>query len=156
MTVNSVLASRILELIPLYSPLPRFRVLAGMTSMEPLVFACGQHDVGQIGLPGDDPLFIAHPGSIPFPVQVPLPDPDDPVVRISTSSRGNWVVTADGAPYGWGEANSSELGLGWTDKKKEVSMARTPQVIVRRDGGWRAKEIACGGQHSVCLLRRRA
>ncbi|KAK1225983.1 hypothetical protein PQX77_000684 [Marasmius sp. AFHP31] len=113
------------------------------------VFACGQHDIGQIGLPEDDPLFIVHPGSIPFPVQVPVPDSDDPVVRISTSTRGNWAVTADGALYAWGEANTSELGV------PDDSTIRTPQVVVRRDGGWRAEEVACGGQHSVCLLRRR-
>ncbi|KAK7041776.1 hypothetical protein VNI00_009065 [Paramarasmius palmivorus] len=113
------------------------------------VFACGQHDIGQLGLPKDDPRLADDVTCTPYPVHIPLPDPDDPVVQIDTSSRGNWVITADGALYGWGEANSSELGIG-------DASVWTPKVVVRRDGGWRAEQIACGGQHSVCLLRRRS
>ncbi|KAI3609926.1 rcc1 domain-containing protein [Moniliophthora roreri] len=66
------------------------------------VFTCGKHYIGQLGLPKDDPIFAKNPQCVPCPVQVPLPDPADHVVRIATSTRGNRVVTAAGALYGWG------------------------------------------------------
>ncbi|KAF9264597.1 RCC1/BLIP-II [Marasmius fiardii PR-910] len=128
------------------------------------VFGCGLGDVGQLGISDlPHPEYQEYGMVVPVPVEIPLPDShvNDPVVRISASSRGSWVVTADGALYAWGEGNSSELGYGLS--KREASseeerisiIERTPKVIVRREGGWKAEEVACGGQHSVCLVRRR-
>ncbi|KAF9000352.1 RCC1/BLIP-II [Hymenopellis radicata] len=112
------------------------------------VFACGQCDVGQLGVAQPEDVKC-----VSVPVEVPMPDSwqDDPVVSISASSRGGMAITAAGALYAWGEANSGELGLG-----PDVANADSPRVVVRRAGGsWRADAVACGGNHTLCLLRKR-
>ncbi|KAH7910991.1 regulator of chromosome condensation 1/beta-lactamase-inhibitor protein II [Hygrophoropsis aurantiaca] len=94
------------------------------------VFACGSSVDNQLGLaPTDaglqDRQFEAF---LPHPTAISFPDnvpQEDPI--------------------------HTEGGLGLGDKDQ----ASSPTVVVRRDGSWRADEIACGGQHCLALLRRR-
>ncbi|KAL1737749.1 regulator of chromosome condensation 1/beta-lactamase-inhibitor protein II, partial [Schizophyllum fasciatum] len=117
------------------------------------VFACGRSNVGQLGLPDDHEAFQDREDSdfVAEPVQVPLPDDadDDPVVDISCGPHNNMAVTRDGALYSWGQGTQGELGV------PDVEV-RTPRMIVRREGGsWAAVTVACGGQHTIGLFRKK-
>ncbi|KAJ4479292.1 regulator of chromosome condensation 1/beta-lactamase-inhibitor protein II [Lentinula aciculospora] len=115
------------------------------------VFAVGRCNAGQIGLPDDDPSLKdrADPDFVAEPVQVKFSDDDDPIVHISVGSHNNLAVSKDGALYCWGQGTQGELGVSDVE-------VRTPRVIVRRAGGlWAAVKVACGGQHTLGLFRRK-
>ena len=115
------------------------------------VYACGRSNAGQLGLPDDDPAFKDRddPDFYPEPVEVKFPDDDDPVVHISVGTHNNLAATRDGALYCWGQGTQGELGVPDVEVK-------TPRVIVRREGGsWAAIKVACGGQHTLGLFRKK-
>ncbi|KAE9410016.1 RCC1/BLIP-II [Gymnopus androsaceus JB14] len=115
------------------------------------VFAVGRCNAGQIGLPVDDPALqnLADPDFVAEPVQVKFPDDDDPIVHISVGSHNNLATTRDGALYCWGQGTQGELGVSDVE-------VRTPRMIVRREGGsWAAVKVACGGQHTLGLFRKK-
>ncbi|KAI0636512.1 regulator of chromosome condensation 1/beta-lactamase-inhibitor protein II [Trametes polyzona] len=116
------------------------------------VFACGLSDEGRLGLDDDHAAFKdrQYPDFLPEPVQVPFPDPDDPVVHIAVGTNNNVAITAGGAMYSWGRQVVGELGLGDSD----LDFQKTPAVVVRKEGGkWAAITASCGGQHCLALLR---
>jgi len=117
------------------------------------VYACGRSNAGQLGLADDDDAFKDRDDDQDFisePALVPFPEPEDPVIQISCGTHNNAAVTRGGALYTWGQGVQGELGL---DGKEEV---RTPHVLVRREGGaWSAAAVACGGQHTVGLFRKK-
>jgi len=119
------------------------------------VYACGRSSSGQLGLPKDHPAFTDRkfPDFVPEPVLVPFPededdDEEDPVVHIAAGTQNNLAVTASGVMFAWGQNTVGELGIGSDED------APTPTVVVRREGSWSAVAIACGGQHSMALLRK--
>ncbi|KAJ3997686.1 regulator of chromosome condensation 1/beta-lactamase-inhibitor protein II [Lentinula boryana] len=115
------------------------------------VFAVGRCNAGQIGLLDDDPALKdrADPDFVAEPVQVKFPDDDDPIVHISVGSHNNLAVSKDGALYCWGQGTQGELGVSDVE-------VRTPRMIVRREGGsWAAVKVACGGQHTLGLFRKK-
>jgi regulator of chromosome condensation len=116
------------------------------------VYACGRSNAGQLGLSDDheafkdqvDPDFVAEPALVSFL------DPEDPIIQISCGTHNSAAVTRGGALYSWGQGVQGELGLG------DVEEARTPRVVVRKDGGaWFAAAVSCGGQHTVGLFRKK-
>jgi regulator of chromosome condensation len=116
------------------------------------VYACGRSNAGQLGLADDHPAMqnSQHPDFIPEPVRVPFPDDDDPIVQISAGPHNNLAVTKGGALYAWGQGMQSELGVG------EDTEVKTPRVVVRKEGGsWTAVAVACGGQHTLGLFRKK-
>ncbi|KAJ3862914.1 regulator of chromosome condensation 1/beta-lactamase-inhibitor protein II [Lentinula novae-zelandiae] len=116
------------------------------------VFAVGRCNAGQIGLAEDDPALEdrADPDFVADPVQVKFPDDDDdPIVSISVGTHNNLAVSKDGALYCWGQGTQGELGVSDVE-------VRTPRMIVRREGGsWAAVKVACGGQHTLGLFRKK-
>lgn len=117
------------------------------------IYACGRSNAGQLGLLDDDEAFRdrADPDFITEPALIKFPDPDDPVVQISCGIHNSAAVTRGGALYTWGQGVQGELGLG-----KEKEEVRSPHVVVRKEGGaWFAASVACGGQHSVGLFRKK-
>ncbi|KAG7096713.1 hypothetical protein E1B28_004127 [Marasmius oreades] len=115
------------------------------------VYACGRSNAGQLGLPDNDPVFAKRvdPDFFPEPVEVKFPDDDDPVAYISAGTHNNLAATENGALYCWGQGTQGELGVPDVEVK-------TPRVIVRREGGsWAAIKVACGGQHTLGLFRRK-
>lgn len=115
------------------------------------VFAVGRCNAGQIGLADDDPALEdrADPDFVADPVQVKFPDDDDPIVSISVGTHNNLAVSKDGALYCWGQGTQGELGVSDVE-------VRTPRMIVRREGGsWAAVKVACGGQHTLGLFRKK-
>jgi len=117
------------------------------------VYACGRSNAGQLGLPDDHPAFEGRESGdfLPKPVLVPFPDVDDPVVQISAGAHNNMAITKGGALYAWGQGMQSELGVG------DETEVRTPRMVVRKEGGsWTAVAVACGGQHTVGLFRKKA
>jgi len=115
------------------------------------VYACGRANSSQLGLAKDDAAWEGNPARefLPEPVRVAFPDDDDPVVHIAAGLHNNMAVTKDGALYCWGQGTQGELGV------PDVEVA-TPRMIVRREGGsWAAESVACGGQHTVGLFRKR-
>ncbi|KAJ7597430.1 RCC1/BLIP-II [Mycena floridula] len=115
------------------------------------VYACGRSNAGQLGLADDDEAFAdrEHPDFLAEPVQVKFPDEDDKVVRIAVGLHNNMAVMESGALYCWGQGTQSELGVPDVEVK-------TPRMIVRREGGlWSAVEVACGGQHTLGLFRKK-
>ncbi|THV08325.1 RCC1/BLIP-II [Dendrothele bispora CBS 962.96] len=115
------------------------------------VYSCGRSNAGQLGLPDNDPVFKdrVDPDFFPEPVQVKFPDDDDPVVHIATGTHNNLAVTTHGALYCWGQGTQGELGVPDVEVK-------TPRMIVRREGGsWAAIKVACGGQHTLGLFRKK-
>lgn len=117
------------------------------------VYACGRSNAGQLGLADTDEAFKdrANPDFITQPALVKFPDPEDTVIQISCGIHNNAAVTRGGALYTWGQGVQGELGLG-----HDVTEVRTPHVVVRKEGGsWFAAAVACGGQHTIGLFRRR-
>ncbi|KAI0628968.1 regulator of chromosome condensation 1/beta-lactamase-inhibitor protein II [Trametes polyzona] len=118
------------------------------------IFACGNYEDGQLGLPDDrEALAERYPdGFVPEPVLVPFPDADDdPVVAVACGTHNNLAVTEGGAMYTWGRDTTGQLGAG-----EEGVDVRTPKNVVRKSGGsWRAKAVSCGGQHSLALLQKK-
>nr|GAT53034.1 predicted protein [Mycena chlorophos] len=117
------------------------------------VFACGRANSSQLGLAKDDKAWEGDSSRefLPEPVEVTFPDDadDDPVVQIDAGLHNNMAITKDGALYCWGQGTQGELGV--PDVEVE-----TPRVLVRREGGsWAAEQVACGGQHTMALLRKR-
>ncbi|KIY69747.1 RCC1/BLIP-II protein [Cylindrobasidium torrendii FP15055 ss-10] len=115
------------------------------------VYACGRSNAGQLGLPADAMKNAPNDDFLPEPIHVPFPDDeeDDPVVYISVGTHNNLAVTSDGAMYCWGQGTQGELGV------PDVEV-RTPRVVVRREGGsWAAVQVACGGQHTLGLFRKK-
>ena len=116
------------------------------------VYACGRSNGGQLGLADDHVAFKENTNDefIAEPTLVTFPDPDDPVIQISCGAHNNAAVTRGGALYCWGQGVQSELGLG------DEEEARTPRVVVRKEGGaWFAAAVACGGQHTIGLFRKK-
>ena len=118
------------------------------------VYACGRFNGGQLGLADDDVAFNdrSDPESefLAEPALVTFPDPDDPIIQISCGAHNNTAVTSSGALYCWGQGVQSELGLG------DEEEARTPRVVVRKEGGsWFAAAAVCGGQHTIGLFRKK-
>jgi len=116
------------------------------------VYTCGVSTGGQLGLSDNDVAFKDHANSdfISEPALVTFPDPDDPVVQISCGTHNNAAVTRGGALYTWGQGVQGELGLGGAEE------VRTPCVVVRKEGGnWFATAVACGGQHTFGLFRKK-
>jgi len=114
------------------------------------VYACGRSNNGQLGLPDDHPAFNDRKfvDFLPEAVLVPFLDESDPVVHIAAGSQNNLAITASGMMFAWGQNTVGELGIGTDDD------ASTPTVVVRKEGSWSAVAIACGGQHSLALLRK--
>lgn len=116
------------------------------------VYACGRSNAGQLGLADDDEAFHDResPEFIGEPALVTFPDPDDAIIQVSAGTHNNAAITRGGALYAWGQGVQSELGLG---DEEEV---KTPHVVVRKEGGaWFASAVACGGQHTVGLFRKK-
>jgi len=117
------------------------------------VFACGRSDGGQLGLEDNDLAFKdrEHPDFSPEPVQVKFADPGDRVVHISAGTHNNMAITEGGALYAWGQGEQSELGVG------EDGEASTPTMIVKKEGGsWTALAVACGGQHTLGIFKKKS
>jgi len=117
------------------------------------VFACGRSDGGQLGLEDNDLAFKdrEHPDFLPEPVQVKFADPGDRVVHISAGTHNNMAITEGGALYAWGQGEQSELGVG------EDGEASTPTMIVKKEGGsWTALAVACGGQHTLGIFKKKS
>ncbi|KAJ7228383.1 regulator of chromosome condensation 1/beta-lactamase-inhibitor protein II [Mycena pura] len=117
------------------------------------VYACGRANSSQLGLAKDDAAWEGDAARefLPEPVRVAFPDDDDddPVVHVAAGLHNNMAITKDGALYCWGQGTQGELGV------PDVEVA-TPRMIVRREGGsWAAELVACGGQHTVGLFRKR-
>ncbi|KAF9006522.1 regulator of chromosome condensation 1/beta-lactamase-inhibitor protein II [Cyathus striatus] len=115
------------------------------------VYACGRSNGGQLGLADDDEALKdrEYPDFLPEPALITFPDMNDPVVQISCGPHNNSAVTEGGALYSWGQGTQGELGV----PEEEV---RTPRVIVRKEGGaWFAAAVACGGQHTLGLFRKK-
>jgi regulator of chromosome condensation len=116
------------------------------------VYACGRSNVGQLGLADDHPAFKDRddPDFLPEPVRIPFPDESDPIAQISAGTHSNMAITHGGALYAWGQGIQSELGAG------DETEVKTPKMIVRKEGGsWKAVAVACGGQHTLGLFRRK-
>ncbi|KAH7930719.1 RCC1 BLIP-II [Leucogyrophana mollusca] len=115
------------------------------------VYACGRCDTGQLGVSEENEEFKNRPNPdfVDVPIEVEFPDKDDPVVHISAGTHNNMAVTQGGALYAWGDESQGELGV-------DEQEAKTPKVVVRKDGGsWRAVAAACGGQHTLGMFRKK-
>jgi regulator of chromosome condensation len=115
------------------------------------VYACGRSNAGQLGLADDDVAFNERSNSdfLPEPVMVTFPGQDDPIVQVSAGLHNNMAVTRGGALYAWGQGTQGELGVPDVEVK-------TPRIIVRKEGGsWAAVAVACGGQHTLGLFRKK-
>ncbi|KAH9843822.1 regulator of chromosome condensation 1/beta-lactamase-inhibitor protein II [Rhodofomes roseus] len=116
------------------------------------VYACGRSEGGQLGLADDDEAFKDRPfpDMLAEPTKITFSDANDPVVHISVGVHNNLAVTRGGALYAWGNGPSGELGVSGEEQ------ARTPTVVVRKEGGaWAAITASCGGQHSLALFRKK-
>ncbi|EGO02063.1 hypothetical protein SERLA73DRAFT_166564 [Serpula lacrymans var. lacrymans S7.3] len=117
------------------------------------VYACGRCDGNQLGLNKDDNAEFRdrpHKDCIDEPMEIDFPDKSDPIIHISVGTHNNMVITRGGALYAWGEETQGELGVG----EKE---AETPIEVVRKEGGsWQAIAVACGGQHTLGMFRKKA
>jgi len=115
------------------------------------VYACGRCNGHQLGVSEEVAEYASrkNPDFVPEPILVQFNDSDDPIVSISAGTHNNMAISRAGALYAWGEESQGELGVG--DKDSE-----TPTAIVRKDGGsWKAVSVACGGQHTLGMFRRK-
>ncbi|KAG0709849.1 regulator of chromosome condensation 1/beta-lactamase-inhibitor protein II [Suillus ampliporus] len=115
------------------------------------VYACGRCDGGQLGISEEVEEYSSrkNPDFVPEPMLVPFPDADDPIVFISAGTHNNMAISREGALYAWGEESQGELGV---DERE----AKTPTLVVRKEGGkWKAGNVACGGQHTLGMFRKK-
>ncbi|KAF8968049.1 regulator of chromosome condensation 1/beta-lactamase-inhibitor protein II [Flammula alnicola] len=118
------------------------------------VYACGSSFDGRLGLAEMDKAFSNRQSEqfLPEPVLVTFPEPvpsSDPIIHLSSGSRNSLAITASGVMFSWGQHNQGGLGLG------DCTEASTPTVVIRREGSWRAKAVACGGPHCLALLEKK-
>lgn len=115
------------------------------------VFACGRCDGGQLGLAEDHAKYKSRPNPdfVTEPLEIPFDDVDDPITAIASGTHNNMAITRAGVLYAWGQESQGELGV------KEVE-AKTPTVVVRKEGSFEATGVACGGQHTLGLFRKKA
>ncbi|KAI6130339.1 regulator of chromosome condensation 1/beta-lactamase-inhibitor protein II [Pisolithus croceorrhizus] len=115
------------------------------------VFACGRCDGGQLGLSEDNPTYKSRPNPdfVTEPLEVIFDESSDPIVSIASGTHNNMAITRAGVLYAWGQESQGELGV------KEVE-AKTPTVVVRREGSFEAVAVACGGQHTLGLFKKKA
>ncbi|KAG6335109.1 hypothetical protein ID866_3978 [Astraeus odoratus] len=115
------------------------------------VFACGRCDGGQLGLSEDNAEYKSRPNPdfLAEPLEISFDDPSDPIIFVSSGTHNNMAITRAGVLYAWGDETQGELGV------KEVE-AKTPTVVVRREGSFEAVAVACGGQHTLGLFRKKA
>ncbi|KAI0357648.1 RCC1/BLIP-II [Trametes cingulata] len=132
------------------------------------VFACGSDWSGQLGLsssasspspslssdPTNPPAAPTSPVDIPTPTPVPFPHPpalaSDPIAQIACGPLVSAALTRAGVLYTWGSNTNEQVGVRGAPKE-----VRAPTVVVRREGSWRARRVACGGQHCLALLQRK-
>jgi regulator of chromosome condensation len=115
------------------------------------VYGVGLCNAGQLGLAEDDQSYADRfdRNFVTVPALITFPDDQDPIVQISCGAHNSAAVTAGGALYSWGQGLQSELGI-------EHEEVRTPQVVVRKEGGsWHTESVSCGGQHTLALLRKK-
>ncbi|KAF9247402.1 regulator of chromosome condensation 1/beta-lactamase-inhibitor protein II [Melanogaster broomeanus] len=112
------------------------------------VYACGRCDSGQLGQREDDEKYQSRPNQdfVLEPLEVTFDDPNDPIVHISAGTHNNMAISRGGLLYAWGAETQGELGV----KEKD---AKTPTLVVRREGKFLASAVACGGQHTLGLFR---
>ncbi|KAH9938640.1 regulator of chromosome condensation 1/beta-lactamase-inhibitor protein II [Fomitopsis serialis] len=116
------------------------------------VYSCGRSEGGQLGLADEDEAFKDRPfpDMLAEPAKITFSDANDPIVHISVGVHNNLAVSRGGALYAWGNGPSGELGVSGEEQ------ARTPTVVVRKEGGaWAAVTASCGGQHSLALFRKK-
>ncbi|KAI6035059.1 regulator of chromosome condensation 1/beta-lactamase-inhibitor protein II [Pisolithus orientalis] len=115
------------------------------------VFACGRCDGGQLGLAEGNSTYNSRPNPdfVAEPLEIVFDDSSDPITSIASGTHNNMAITRAGVLYAWGQESQGELGV------KEVE-AKTPTVVVRREGSFEAVAVACGGQHSLGLFRKKA
>jgi regulator of chromosome condensation len=118
---------------------------------EGKVYACGRCDGAQLGISEE----VAKDDSrknldfVPEPTLVQFNDPEDPIAFISAGTHNNMAISRAGALYAWGEQSQGELGVA-------KGPTKTPTVVVRKDGGsWKAVSVACGGQHTLGMFRKK-
>lgn len=112
------------------------------------VYACGRCDSGQLGQREDDEQYQSRPNKdfVLEPLEVTFDYPNDPIVHISAGTHNNMAISRGGLLYAWGAETQGELGV----KEKD---AKTPTLVVRREGKFLASAVACGGQHTLGLFR---
>ncbi|KAL7284675.1 hypothetical protein ACG7TL_001973 [Trametes sanguinea] len=111
------------------------------------VFACGSAWDGQLGGAQNPEDKVPEPVLVTFPHNVE----EDPIVQIACGPRMSAAVTRAGVLYTWGSNVNAQIGV--KDVPDEVSV---PTVVIRREGGWRTKVVACGSQHCLALLQKKA
>lgn len=125
------------------------------------VYSCGSSLYGRLGLAETDQAFnndrqgekfegfpvILQPALVTFP-ESGLDIDDDPIIHISCGSRNSLAITRDGIMFSWGQHNQGGLGLG------DCREVYTPTIVIRREGSWKARAIACGGPHCLALLEK--
>lgn len=119
------------------------------------LYACGRCYDGQLGISEEVAEFASRKNHdfVPEPMLVQFKDPDDPIVFISAGIHNSMAISRSGALYAWGQEFQGELGLNKLDEKPTL----TPTVVVRKEGGlWKAESVACGGQHTLGMFRRRS
>ncbi|KAH7887560.1 regulator of chromosome condensation 1/beta-lactamase-inhibitor protein II [Phlebopus sp. FC_14] len=115
------------------------------------VYACGRCDGGQLGQSDENEEYKSRPNSdfVTDPLEVVFNDPSDPIIHISAGTHNNMAITRGGLMYAWGAETQGELGV------KEAE-AKTPTLVVRKEGKFLATAVACGGQHTLGLFRSKA
>lgn len=115
------------------------------------VFACGRCDGGQLGLGEDNDVYKSRPNPdfVDEPLEVIFQNPDDRIAFIAAGTHNNLAITHAGSLYSWGQETQGELGVKGVE-------AKTPTVVVRREGSFIATSVACGGQHTLGLFRKKA
>lgn len=96
---------------------------------EHRVWAFGQADHGQLGLPG---------GSREDPALVPLPlDGARGFVQVEARGHRSLALRSDGAVFSWGEGTWGALGLGTKDDVAAPARVALAEPVVRLAGGER-------------------
>lgn len=125
------------------------------------VFACGDPQDGALGLTDDDPALRDGDGArrscVDEPVQVTFPHDvsADPIVQVAGSSRISAAITRNGLLYCWGLNNNQTDWHPIQTAGSGSDVVKTPAGVVRRDGSWWAKVVACGSMRTPALLRKK-
>ena len=103
---------------------------------EDQLWAFGANDCGQLGL--------GHRSDVYEPLPVPLPD-DMVIADIACGKNFTLLLSLKGSVWSTGSNTSGQLGMGLEPLELRY------QCIFERIPDLRARQIACGSNHAVCV-----
>ena len=124
------------------------------------LWAWGQNEGGQCGLPGAGKQVVLSPHPVPIGQETGLQrrggggDGSSPAHRLAGIAAGgdtSFVWDGEGRAWGWGVHACGQAAVGAIGHEEQVHQPTPVQGLLAR--GEAVEQVACGGQHTLLLTR---